>query len=581
MKRRKRNPGSRNGRPQTEAAEQGSDGGTPAFWLLATLLYTATALYDFVLPLGRRFGSALLVWSDFPYDNMLNAGILEWTHQCLRSSNLRIFEWTAGFPIHDSLAVTENLVGWQLLYSPLRWGGVGVVSSYNVLIVVSFIISGVAAAALALHFETGRAGALIAGFVFAFIPFHMTHALHIQTMSVCWSPFAILFLDRFLDRPTWRDAAGLGASIAITTASGIYFGVFLVLVLGLVLVLSLLVRRRRIGAEHVKILVPVALLTILVLLPLVLPYVRFARVDGYRHSADVLFKLSVKPQSFLLPPLWQAIWLWARIPWSGEDAAFPGIVALVLASIFYFSKRTEDEVKNGRLLGLLLVICAVLSMGPQMRVAGQKIPLPGAVFLATGAIRWPMRLLLYADLALAILCGLGVRAIQRRIDPRRHAITAAAVLTLLFFEYRPASWFASKSLPARSPIETSDTYGFLAGESDRGAVVELPGEVGGYRTPPMCQYVYGSAGHLRRVVAIHGSVRPREVDALQKAAESLPSEPARQMLAQSGVTRLVVHRAFATAEQFERTTGQLAAARLPLIFRGVEGNVYDLTLKER
>ena len=93
-------------------------------WAAAIFAYTATAIADFVIPLGRHFGEKLLGTALFASDPILNAGILEWGYQSLWSPTRHVFEWNAGFPLHDSLAVTENLIGWQLFYTPLRaFGG--------------------------------------------------------------------------------------------------------------------------------------------------------------------------------------------------------------------------------------------------------------------------------------------------------------------------------------------------------------------------------------------------------------------------------------------------------------------------
>jgi len=79
-----------------------------------------------VLPILGKFGNVLLGTAVFPHDSFLNAGILEWGYTALRTPGLHLFEWTAGFPLHNSLAVGENLIGWQVLYTSLRLIGVGI-----------------------------------------------------------------------------------------------------------------------------------------------------------------------------------------------------------------------------------------------------------------------------------------------------------------------------------------------------------------------------------------------------------------------------------------------------------------------
>ena len=153
------------------------DGAERISWVAATLFYAAIAVVFIVYPVGHRLGSVLLgtVW--FPHDAILNAGILEWGYRSLWSTDRHVFQWIAGFPLENSLALTENLIGWQWLYTPLRAAGVGTVGTYNVLLVASFLISGLTAMALARHLGADRYGAWVAGLIFAFTPFHLVNAL--------------------------------------------------------------------------------------------------------------------------------------------------------------------------------------------------------------------------------------------------------------------------------------------------------------------------------------------------------------------------------------------------------------------
>ena len=163
------------------------------WWMFTTATYVVAALAYFIIPLGSRWKNTLLGSALFAPDAILNAGILEWGYKSLWSSSSHVFDWTAGFPLDNSLANTEHLIGWQIFYSPLRWAGFGTIAAYNILLLVSIIISGVGAALLAKRLGANRYGAWIAGFIFAFVPFHLNQVVHLQTMAVCWSPFAVFF----------------------------------------------------------------------------------------------------------------------------------------------------------------------------------------------------------------------------------------------------------------------------------------------------------------------------------------------------------------------------------------------------
>ena len=126
-------------------------------------------------------------------------------------------------------------------------------------------------------------------------------------------------------------------------------------------------------------------------------------------------------------------------------------------------------------------------------------------------------------------------------------------------------------------LSLSSAYGFLAEESGSGAVVELPlAGTAGYRTPLRARYAYASAGHLRRVVAIHGNFRPPAVDRLEQAAAALPNRRARRRLTRAGVTRLVVHRELMRPGLAARLIADLDAAGYRTLHEGEDALVYAL-----
>src|SRR5215471_13906463 len=150
-----------------------------------------------------------------------------------------------------------------------------------------------------------------------------------------------------------------------------------------------------------------------------------------------------------------------------------------------------------------------MSLGPRLMIYPQTpvsyadlLPLPGRIFEVFSVIRWPMRILFFSYLAWSALCGLGFTAAVRNRPPWARWLAAACVLTILYAEYRPAEdrpmgRYAGNSMTIADPLALSDAYPFLAAETDRGGVVELPAaDATGYRTPMLVKSIYGSAGHF-------------------------------------------------------------------------------------
>lgn len=519
----------------------------------------------FVAPAGSAFSRSLLGTAVYNHDAVLNAGILEWGFRSISTSGLSFFDWPPGFPLKNGLAATENLAGWQLFYAPVRSLGATVAASYNVALLASFLVAGLSTAAFSRRLGASRAGALIAGFAFAFNPFHLDHAIHIQTMAICWSPLALLGLDLALEGRSYSGLAMLGSGFVMTFLCGMYFGVFLSMVIALYVLAALLARRYEPNVGALARIAATIAVALAVLSPIFIHYVRYASSFGaYPHTTTELSLSSLPLEALIRTPTW--LWAWNRtvlttaVP--GQFVgAFPGFVTLALAGFGLASRKATHASRSAvSVLLIVAVICFLLALGPDVEIHSRvpspwltALPLPGKLWIAFSAVRWPMRIFMYSVLCIALVAGLGATKLLDRLSSKQYPIVASIIVVLMFVELRPASWFASSSVRIVDPIRMSSAYAFLARERDRGGIVELPSRMdSGIATPFATRYAYGSAGHLRGVIAFHGSLFPSLLDSLRLASYDLPNPDAVRMMVSHGVSRVVLHSDLMSADSFDR-----------------------------
>lgn len=547
-------------------------------------MYACTTWLYLVRPLGGRWAQALLGTSLFRPDAILNAAILEWGWVALGHFPLRFLDWPAGYPLTNSLAGTENLLGWQIVYAPLRALGVGNVAAYNTLLVGSIVLSGLTTALLARRLGLNRPAALVGGFAFAFGPFHVSQLVHIQTMSVAWAPLALVFLDRVLAAGRARDAVGLGLTVLVTLASGLYIGIFLACVLGAYAVASFLAGRHALRRETALTAVAAVVAALIVLSPVLLVYVQFARQSGYAHPTAGIVGEALA--DLVRPAAWQAIWsgVAARgLSGSFLTAAFPGVVATALAIYAVYANRRAAAARQMlRISAIVIAVTLLLSLGPTLKltderalqVGGFEIPAPGAVFVLVSAIRYPMRIALFATLFGALVSGLGVHLLSRQRPAWIGVGCGVATVALLLIEFRPQPELAAASMTLPAPAAVSG----IVARSDSGPLVELPwtDEAGAGDATFMALDVYAATAHERRTVAYYGGVRPTEIDHLQRAAAALPDEASRQDLVGAGVTTLVVRTAWLSATTASDLVARLDAAGYRRVAASPDALVYAL-----
>ncbi|MBX3025052.1 hypothetical protein KF840_09095 [bacterium] len=109
-----------------------------------------------------------------------------------------------------------------VLSLPLQWlvpGVDGLVTSLNLLTLLSFALTGLAAHLLARDHGASSLGAWSAGFLAMSLPYRFWHLNHLNLLSTQWALFTLLFLDRALTRRAWRSALAAAACAALTTYS--------------------------------------------------------------------------------------------------------------------------------------------------------------------------------------------------------------------------------------------------------------------------------------------------------------------------------------------------------------------------
>src|SRR5438067_3329623 len=86
---------------------------------------------------------------------------------------------------------------------------------------------------LARHLSGRHSPAVVAGIVYAFLPYRFVHVPQIQLEAMEWMPLAFLCLHLFVERGALKYAVALGACVVMGTLCCVYYGVFLVVALAI------------------------------------------------------------------------------------------------------------------------------------------------------------------------------------------------------------------------------------------------------------------------------------------------------------------------------------------------------------
>ncbi|HXU47013.1 MAG TPA: hypothetical protein VN783_15905 [Thermoanaerobaculia bacterium] len=366
-----------------------------SFGLAAALAYALLASF-YLRPIWRVFTNHL---APGPGDPILNLYFLEWgMHQIgLGLPDL----WNANFfhPLRGALTLSDHLLGPAFQLFLLRPLVPNPIAGYNLLLFTSFVGSGLATAWVLRQSGCSRPAALLAGGLFAFCPYRWSQLPHLQVLLMQWIPVTLWSFDRLLAERSAKRAAVFLAFYLLHVTGGCYFAYMIHVPMAALLAVRWLREGRELASRRsLRILAPVAVVCVLALAALFLPYVRFSREhDLARNPGDVV-AFGATFASYLSPAPGAAyfdrhsknlLYGWApgllATLTRAENALFPGLLALGFGLFglrgFYRRGGAESAAGSGRpgrgektatavVVALLLLALASLAAGDGLTLRG-------------------------------------------------------------------------------------------------------------------------------------------------------------------------------------------------------------------
>jgi hypothetical protein len=480
-------------------------------------------------------------------DPLLNAWALAWVAHQLPIAPAHVFDANIFYPERRTLAFSETMLLPAVIVAPLRWAGVGTLLVYNLVFLSGFIVSGAGTALLVRSLTGSGAAGVVAGIVFAFLPYRIDHYPHLQLQQTQCLPFALWAFHRLLQTNRVRDGLIVGAFTAGQILSCMYYGLFLVpylaVVCGALLVAARIMppfdsaqRRRRFMA-----LTAAAAFVVVAVIPVGRAYLGARKVVGERTSEEVA-NGSARVRNYIGPP--EDNLLFGRVlkPFAdGERRLFPGFTAMALAALALWTRRRDPAVIA---YGLGLALAFDLSLG----FNGISYRVLYDYVLPFRGLRIPARMGIIVGFSLAVLAGFGTARLIRRWGPRV-AVIIAAVMVL---EY------ASKPLDLRQiPTAPPESYADILrdrGDGPRTALFEFPASP--YDDPT---YMYYSTFHWQHLVNGYSGFFPPSYGRVVNAMKEFPSQASIDAMKAHGARYLVVHGERLYGARYEELLPQLDA----------------------
>ncbi|CAN5563127.1 hypothetical protein BH24ACT20_BH24ACT20_03150 [soil metagenome] len=520
----------------------------PTVHLMALAVYALLAAiftYPLVFNMDRVNGAgdpAVMVWS------------MAWISHALFTEPATLYGANFFYPTPDALAYTDLLLPSALLTSPIYFVTNNPLLSFNVVLLLTYVLSGYATFLLVRRLLAGRnyavPAALFAGAIYTLSPYRYGHITQLNSMTTYFLPLILLFMHRYLEggrRPL--DLFLVGLFFCLNALSGLYYGVFAVLMMTAFYTIWLLLNREPPQLKDFLYGAPVFAAFGGILLILLYPYIALSGAEDHGRDIGTVIGGSLIPRALLtsVPESWLLGWTPEAFGVTHENGKpvyeltlYPGLAATFLAIYGLVRRRTSKPTLLYALLGLTIFI---LSLGPLITVGGVKVPLPYYLLYefvpGFGSLRVPARMWAIVMLCIAVLAGFGIRTLMEKLGGKKATLALAVFSLVVALEFLP-------TLPIdryidRGPPELSPAYSYLVDNaSEETVVAEVPfaSRQDAFReTPRMYRSTYG----WWNLVNGYASYFPEGYFETRDALNALPNPESLAKLRELNVDYIIVH----------------------------------------
>lgn len=347
---------------------------------------------------------------------------------------------------------------------------------YNLLILHTFVLSGIGAFLLIRYLTKNSYLSLIGAFIFAFNPSHFAHALHhLNISSIQFIPFFVLFFIKAVKGNSKKDLFLAGLFFFLNSICSWYYLFFAICFIGFSYIYMILQKKQLFSKDILLKIGIIIVPTLLILSPWlirIIPFMKHLLKYNYSYNTDVadIFGLILPHPYHWLANL--KILHKINLRFSGnnwEKTVYLGIVNISIMALTFKSIMRKNK---KYFLGFLTFL--ILSMGTSMHILGWRSPimLPYNVIRLIplfSTARCPSRMIVYAYLFLAVIVTLGLKYLIESYKPsiKKNCLLGAFIILLFFDYYSTCSAMTRVGLPR--------CYNAIKTEERVFGILDLPG----------------------------------------------------------------------------------------------------------
>lgn len=302
---------------------------------------------------------------------------VNWYARHLLTAPQRLFEGNVFFPYHDAAAFFEPSLGPAVLVAPLTPLIANPILLHNIAVLLVLTTASYGAYRLGLHVLAHRGLAVLAAVALPYSGQQTGHFGHLNGVAMSGFPFLMLGLILLAERPS------VGAALLTAFAFGLQAGTsgYQAMSCAVLIVLGLAWGGRSLLRPRAMLFTLGALvLGALLVLPWVRTFLALQTEAGLVRDVEQTRSYSLHLRNYFSTPSL----VWKPLFGDAVDTAFPGAVVTLLGAIGLVVARG----RHAWFFRLVFATCLVLALGPDIQIAGHRLPLPfGLAWNLVPAIR--------------------------------------------------------------------------------------------------------------------------------------------------------------------------------------------------
>jgi len=363
--------------------------------------------------------------------------------------------WSTPFytPLKTTLGYSEQSIGSSLLALPFYLATQNTVYSYNIVLFLSFILTGFCVYLLCYELTKSLVPSVLAGFLLSFGAYRMGHLDHLHILPFWGIPLFLFFAHRYGARKKLWDLKLAFGALALQCLTGLVLGTYAfylsLLFWGFLFWTDPSFRTKKNRERLLYFHIGLAIIMVWEAFPNLLVRIQEGGAGGWRWGDMVLGSATIG--NFLVPakssvfaadwmnPLWRGIY---------ELSYFPGMVILLLGgyAIWRWSQETvlKTPPKNkGRLLytGFSLAIGVLAIASVYVFIGPSDVSLKSKFALSNGTL-----VLLLTRILIDPSQRKGLKALWREI-PEGARFYVVLALIGFFFSFSFFYWFLWRFVP--------------------------------------------------------------------------------------------------------------------------------------